>query len=1149
MREKKIRVGNDTLVIDTLSLVPGSFILFSDGVKLDSTFYTLDFIHARIVFSDTTLADSVVANYRVFPVFLGAEHRHKSIGMIRKEGNDTFTPYVVGTAPPEADIFSDEGLQKSGNISRGISFGNSQNLSVNSAMNLQMSGKITDRYSLLASVSDDNIPVQPDGNTQQLQDFDQIYIQLSDDRNKMIAGDFILHRPPGYFLNYFKRAQGAYTQIHTTQDVRENEWRVEASASVSKGRFSRNVIQGLEGNQGPYRLYGADAEPFIIALAGTEAVYIDGRLLERGQDKDYTIDYNAAEIVFTPRQFITKDRRIVVEFQYSEKRYARPLLHTSIIREGKSNASIEKIFLNIYSENDAKNQPLQQDLTVEEKAVLAAAGDNLLNAVIPGAEKVNFSNNQVLYAMVDSLGFDSVYVYSADSATAHYRVSFTLVGQGRGDYIEDGFTACGRKFKWMAPEINGNDTVPQGSYAPVVLLVAPKKKQMIVAGMTLIPGKKRGNSSGIISVEGAMSNNDLNTFSSVDSKDDRGFAFKASYVWKNRNTQKSADTTEIFTGAERKVVWNTALNYEYTGQHFSAIERFREVEFERNWNIQGMSLANDQHIAGVLAGIGIKKWGNLSTGTDFFSLGNEFSGYKLKSSAEINRETFRAVTQASMLNTEGIRNSRFIRHKSDISKQWGKIRAGFKDEHELNEFRMGRSDSLSVASYQFYDWQLNVGTADTTKTQISFFYRDRFDRRTDSVSLVPVARADQYGSIMSVRGNRGNFFRLNISNRRLRITDPERYSEQPKNTLLARVEYNFSMKGNFIQGNTFYETGSGLEQKREFIYLEVPAGQGSYIWIDYNGNGTKELNEFEIAQFAYEANYIRSFVQTSQYIKTFTNQFSQAITINPSAILKTNDNGWKKIVSKFSDQASYKVDRKTNREDKNDRFNPFLTSIADSNLIALSGSLRNVFFFNKTNPFFGMDYTFQRVQNKNLLSEGFESRSDEFNQIGLRWNFATAFTFYSETKKGMKRVASDFLSGRNYLIGYWQAKPKITWQPATIARFSLSGEYGNKSNRLQETEERATILKAGAEFVVNSPDKGTFQMGLDLYEIAYNGNLNGSLAFDMLEGLSVGRNYVWTASLQRTVAKNLQMNLLYNGRKPENIRTIHSGSVQVRAFF
>jgi hypothetical protein len=355
------------------------------------------------------------------------------------------------------------------------------------------------------------------------------------------------------------------------------------------------------------------------------------------------------------------------------------------------------------------------------------------------------------------------------------------------------------------------------------------------------------------------------------------------------------------------------------------------------------------------------------------------------------------------------------------------------------------------------------------------------------------------------------------------------------------------MKGLF-QINSFYEVGSGLEQKKEFVYIEVQPGQGVYIWNDYNANGVKELNEFEIAQFAYEANYIRTFVQSADYVKTYSNQFSQNLTISPERLLK-RDKKWKRALSRFSDQASYKVDRKTNRENAEDRFNPFLVDISDSALYSMNASFRNVFFFNKTDPKFGMDYTVQQVRSKNLLSNGFESRSDAYQQLGFRWNFAGTFTFSSEQRLGAKEASSDFLSGRNFHINYFSVKPKISWQRSNTTRLVLNLEQTQKNNLAEFGGQSVVISKIGAELTASTINKNAVQAALNFYSIRFDGVGNNSIAFEMLEGLNAGLNFTWSVSVQSTVAKNLQLNLIYNGRKPEDVKTIHTGGVQLRAFF
>jgi hypothetical protein len=70
--------------------------------------------------------------------------------------------------------------------------------------------------------------------------------------------------------------------------------------------MQKSSFTGIEGNQGPYKLKGQNGELYVLVISGSERVYVNGILLKRGENNEYTIDYNAGEIVFTPLFTITR---------------------------------------------------------------------------------------------------------------------------------------------------------------------------------------------------------------------------------------------------------------------------------------------------------------------------------------------------------------------------------------------------------------------------------------------------------------------------------------------------------------------------------------------------------------------------------------------------------------------------------------------------------------------------------------------------------------------------------------------------------------------------------------------------------------------------------------------------------------------------
>lgn len=1138
-RSHQYIISSDTITLDSLSIIPGSFFLAdSTGQKIDSTLYILNTMNSTIIISQAFREKHTTfkASYKVFPVSFSKNYFHKDYDKAFHDVTSINNPFIYNYTDKTNDIFKTEGLNKNGSISRGISFGNNQDVIVNSSLNLQLSGKLSDNINILAAITDNNIPIQPDGNTQQIQEFDKVFIQLYNQNSKLIAGDFELQRPHSYFMNLYKKSQGGYFSTTFLLPKKEKDIAKQtkitsiASAAISKGKYTRNTINVLEGNQGPYKLHGSNNESYIIVIAGTEKVYIDGQMMVRGQSNDYVIDYNTAEVTFTPKNFITKDKRVMVEFEYSDKNFVRSLFFVGEEIEKKN----VKIRFNFFSEQDSKNQPIQQSLTNEQKNLLGAIGDSIELAVASNVDSILFNNNEVLYKKIDTLVlsvlYDSVYVYCTNADSAHYRLGFTNVGQGFGNYIQIKSSANGRVFEWVAPV----GAVKQGSFEPVLLLVTPKKKQLFTVAADWKISKNT-----FATIESAISNNDINTFSGQNDNDNIGYAATVKLV--NKYPFYKTDSTK----------WTliTKLSNEWVYRDFSPIERYREVEFERNWNMGNLTIHDNENIGTLQLTLFDKKTGTIGYQFSSYLKGSEYNGMQHAVNGLLRKKGFELAFDGSLLQTKGlISNTAYLKQKVSLSKYFKHITIGVKEEEEHNEFREKNSDTLQITSFAFKEYQAFIKSPDSTKNKFLLNYKKRFDFLPENNRLNQATIGESINATLDLIKNSKNRLNFTASYRMLSINDTSLTIQKDDDNVVGRIEYYLKLFKSTISFTTYYEIGSGMEIKKEFSYVEVAQGQGVYMWSDYNENGIKELNEFEIAAFQDQANYIRIYTPTNDYIKTFSNQFTETFLLNP-AVIWSNKKGVKKILSRFSNQTTYRIDSKTNNIELMNAYNPFVSGISDTSLIFLNSSFRTSTFFNRSNAVIGMDYSYQTNNNKILLTNGFESRSLVQQTIKIRWNIAKKFLFTIAGSSGIKSNKSDYFSSKDYNLFTSDAEPMFSFQKSTSFRLSLSYKYSEKKNSWGTINEKAILQKSGIEVRYNVLSKSSFLLKANYILISYNASENTSIAYEMLEGLKKGSNATWNITFQRNISNNLQLNLVYDGRKSSTAKMVHIGTVQLRASF
>ena len=280
-------------LLDSLSVLEESITVKDNTEKLYPFTYDLNTGNLKIQFQPEDKADSLLVCYRTFPYAFNQTSAKRTL-LADYDSTAMFKNNRIQAAPTfdfREELFPSTNLNKSGNLTRGISFGNTQNLFVNSSLNLQMTGQLTENLNIRASITDQNVPFQPEGNTQQVQDFDNILVELYNDKFSLSAGDVVLQQRKSEFLRYYKNVQGAQ---FTTNYRLGDKWvaSTQAAASVAKGKYATLLLEVSEGTLGPYRIPGPQNEKFVIIMAHSERVFLDGVHLQWGFNYDYVIDYN-----------------------------------------------------------------------------------------------------------------------------------------------------------------------------------------------------------------------------------------------------------------------------------------------------------------------------------------------------------------------------------------------------------------------------------------------------------------------------------------------------------------------------------------------------------------------------------------------------------------------------------------------------------------------------------------------------------------------------------------------------------------------------------------------------------------------------------------------------------------------------------------
>ncbi len=547
-------VTGGKLDLGSAFVVPGSERVFVDSNLLSNEDYAINYRLGAIRLNAPVREGAViVVQYRKAPFILNPVYSLREAEFSVPGSGDTITVFAAPTV--EKARFNTGNLVFGGTKSISFTVGNNRGTSLDQSLQVSVEGQLTPTIKVKALLSDNNLPVQPEGNTEELEYLDKVYVEIEGTNARTALGDFTFENSVSTFSPLTRQLKGISGEAWI------NQGKIAIAGAEAKGEFRTIQFRGTTGLQGPYELLSASRNTGEVIIAGTERVYLDGRKLDRGQNRDYTIDYDQGTVTFTPRTLMTSDSEVAVDFEATQQRYDR----TTLFSAAESRAIPGGFDLHfLYArEQDNKDRPKNQTFSEEELEILRNAGDDPTNAVTSGVTPTEPGRGGYFLVPADSVAGIPEYYEFADSL-GDFNVSFVEVGVGSGDYELGGISNRGTRYYQFVG-------TGQGNYVVGKLLPLPESVSLVTARLQ----RERGDHL-TLDAEWNISEHDRNMFSGADAADDIGDAGQFRLGVKN-----------LPVGIGR---FGLSAGLSTIDDSFKSFDKARPAYFYRDWNLENVPL-------------------------------------------------------------------------------------------------------------------------------------------------------------------------------------------------------------------------------------------------------------------------------------------------------------------------------------------------------------------------------------------------------------------------------------------------------------------------------------------------------------------------------------------------------------------------------
>lgn len=1107
-----------------------SIAVFADTLPLSDFQYDKSIKLLSVNVENTVRPGTLFVRYLYLPLSLKHSYSLRSIVFKHDTARKSPKISVIQQEGTFSNIFGPE-LSKSGSISRGFTVGSNRDFTLSSGFRLQMAGKLSSDVDILAALTDENTPIQPQGNTQTLQEIDNVFVEIKSPTYSATLGDFQFTSIGSEFAAVNRKLQGA--RLNANYQAITPAPQAFLVGAASKGKFHSNQIQGIEGMQGPYRLNGRNNERNIIIIAGSERVFVDGIEMVRGDNNDYSIDYGSAEIIFSTRRLITGASRIVVDFEYSDRQFTRNFIGAGTAAQISDDISLRAQY---YREGDDQDSPIDITLSDTDREILRQSGNSTASksgVINVGKDSLGIGRGN--YSAVDTVINAQqlrIYRFGQDDTNSIYNVAFSSVGSGNGDYVREGIG----RYKFAG--------IKQGDYLPIIILPSAQLQQLYSLQSTISPLQDI-----TVDAEFAASSFDQNRFSSIGDNTNEGKGFKINARYSPKNVTVGSATIGSF---------DISIYERYRENRFRSFDRANEVEFGRKWSTDSLysaGSATEEIREGRLSYLPIENIA-ISTGAGSLEKTGQFSSQRVDAGIDVKLEKY-PVAHYYVENISGKEKTNafsntWFRQKGNVKYDVSLFTPSIRFEEEIREVKHEASDSLASPSFAFMLFSPGIAAKDIYGFDGTAEYEWRDDHAYDSGSVIPQASSFTQSYSLMLKEIQHFSGSATVTLREKRFERQFQALNTNQQTTLIKVQSRYRPFSQGLDIDLFYDVATQRTAKLERIFYKVRKGEGQYIWFDADSDGIVDVNdEREFRLDRYDGEYNAIVINSDNLIPVINVKVSSKIRITPNRFIKQPKSAWEKAVAAFSSETFLRLEERSTETDIRQIYllnlNRFLRPATTQYGFQFLQQDLHLF---ENRPEYSFRFRFNQRKGLSQYSSGTEKNYTRERSLRSRFQISNEVANQTDVVLKNDNAISSSLINQQRQITSTGLTTDFSYRPEQYLEIGFKIETTQSEDKSISGNVLADFNGQTVRSVLAFQGNGQIRLEATREEILISNAPAGySIPFELSSGRDLGKQYLWSVTSEYKLGNNVQFSLQYSGRTTSRSNVIHTGRMEVRAFF